>query len=458
MNKLNNEFILSNNIIDAEEKYSLFDDKIDDIQIYPLIRMGLYYKLTENLNYYSPQPKKNFKISTKNIISLIKHLYNNNDLKKIKTKFIGVIEHPRRLDDMDFDIYTDFLKDILSITTISNPHYGNQILGKINNKIVYYDYYLLKKKIINLFYFNKKINNYAKKLSKIISQEFDSNNNYENFLVKLIKDRYLSCNIAYSFLKKTNIKSLIIVNSYGFNHFVWAAKKLNIKTIELQHGIISNLHLGYHYPSSKIDSIDCFPEYLLTFGNFWNELAKIPIIKNRIVANGYFFFNKQVAKYQNLNIQKMNKILVISQSTIGERLSKEIIKMAKELKDFEIIYKPHPKEIITQTSYLQELSKFKNITIANNTSLYALFAECEWQIGVFSTALFEGLGFGLKTIILKLPGWQNLKSLDNLKGVNFISDFKQAIKIIKNETEQPELNYFFSDNALEKHKSFFQKL
>ena len=45
-------------------------------------------------------------------------------------------------------------------------------------------------------------------------------------------------------------------------------------------------------------------------------------------------------------------------------------------------------------------SGYHNITsLITFCDLYDLISISEWQIGVFSTALYEGISFGLKTII-----------------------------------------------------------
>ena len=36
-------------LLDCETKYNFFDLIIDDIQIYPLIRMGIFYEILQNL-------------------------------------------------------------------------------------------------------------------------------------------------------------------------------------------------------------------------------------------------------------------------------------------------------------------------------------------------------------------------------------------------------------------------
>ncbi len=76
------------------------------------------------------------------------------------------------------------------------------------------------------------------------------------------------------------------------------------------------------------------------------------------------------------------------------------------LSSHKIIYKLHPGEYSTYHSYnsASKIEYFKNIKIVKDVDLYKILAESEYQIGVNSTAIYEGLGFDCKTVLLELPG------------------------------------------------------
>ena len=46
----------------------------------------------------------------------------------------------------------------------------------------------------------------------------------------------------------------------------------------------------------------------------------------------------------------------------------------------------------------------KSMLELKDTDFYKLLAKSEYQAGVFSTALYEGVEFGCKTILFDLPG------------------------------------------------------
>ena len=62
--------------------------------------------------------------------------------------------------------------------------------------------------------------------------------------------------------------------------------------------------------------------------------------------------------------------------------------------------------VLDDAALLVEAAALSNVEIVdhNQRNLYAHFAESEHQVGVFSTAMYEGLAFGCKTYIVDLPG------------------------------------------------------
>ena len=110
---------------------------------------------------------------------------------------------------------------------------------------------------------------------------------------------------------------------------------------------------------------------------------------------------------------KKNKIIILSQGALSKKISKLILDNYPKLKEFSIKYKLHPFEFARwkKNKYLLELSKYNNLEVVKHADLYSLFAESEFQIGVSSTTIYEGLAFGCKTLILNLPGAEYMEDL-----------------------------------------------
>ena len=181
-------------------------------------------------------------------------------------------------------------------------------------------------------------------MEKEIHEKFSIEINLEKFVKKPSQKVYFTKKIN---IKKTlsqrEVKKVYLVVSYEWESLIAACHELNIEVIELQHGAISKLHLGYSFPN--ISKIPYFPDKMLLFGEFWYDSVPLPIKKQNIIINGFNYHNSKVHALEN--IAKNNKqIIFISQGTIGKSLSEIAYDFAKTNQDFKIIYKLHPGEYI----------------------------------------------------------------------------------------------------------------
>src|SRR5699024_9522570 len=125
----------------------------------------------------------------------------------------------------------------------------------------------------------------------------------------------------------------------------------------------------------------------------------------------------------------------ISQGNIGKHLSDVANMLSKEIdqNSFEIIYKLHPGEYDTWKDDYPWLLK-SNIKVIDNSlhDMHYYFSFANIQIGVNSTALFEGIAYNLPTFILKTSGYEIMNDLIEsgyMKLVKNHSDIKKILKI-----------------------------
>ena len=231
-------------------------------------------------------------------------------------------------------------------------------------------------------------------------------------------------------------KILIEVNSYCFNCLLFneLAKKRGIKIIELQHGVIGKDNIAYNF-YRKIN-LDTFPDYIFLFGDFWKKNVNFPITKKQLIVTGFPYMENQLNNYKNHNnrIDNVQNILFISQGTIGKKLSKLAIDLNEIInhKKYKIIYKLHPGEYDRwKREYPWLLNKSIDIIDNNTKDIYYFFQRSKYQVGVYSTALFEGLHFDLTTIIYKVNGHENVEDLYKKGYAILVSSAKE----IKNNLE-----------------------
>jgi len=201
------------------------------------------------------------------------------------------------------------------------------------------------------------------------------------------------------FLKRVAPK-VIFVNEacYGMEHGIitYLARQMGIKTIELQHGLISSEHEAYNAEQSLINNKEYqsyLPDEIWTFGQYWASHINWKI-KKRVVGNPYMIAARETFN----NIIEEYSYLIVSQP-IGIEIFKSFVSdLAETHPNDLILIRLHPHENCRNYDVL--LSKYSNLRLSNETSLYYDFCRCGQIIGIFSTCLYEALAFGRIPIII----------------------------------------------------------
>jgi hypothetical protein len=156
-----------------------------------------------------------------------------------------------------------------------------------------------------------------------------------------------------------------------------------------------------------------------------------------VISFGFLDLESERYKYRNVQRQK-NQIVVLSQGAIGRRLADVIATCATALENHRIVYKLHPGEYERWREYesLVRLSEMENVTVKTDCNLYELFAQSEIQIGVFSAAIYEGIAFGLKTVLVDLPGLEYMTDLLDSKEAVLLDTFLSDVQR-RSETNPP---------------------
>ncbi len=435
-----------------EEQNNLFEIKVNNIFFYQLIRMQLYYYIIGEKKIYNKQDYS-YKNALSTIYYICKECLSWNKRKKLKKNKICIIQHSRKIDGKD--IYTDYLKKIVKECTILHQSEGQNYTQHKNS--INYDYYLMIKKFftyLGFSYPNKDKN--VKKFIKIFKEAFLLDDSFEYSMYYYIQNQLNAYKVAINFLKNTNFKKIIVVNSYGNQSLIYAANEIGLDTIELQHGVINNIHMGYHFP--KLNSqILSFPKKLILFGDFWRDKANFPINNNHLISLGSPHFDESYTKLRKDKKKINDRVLVLSQQTMQKNILEFIKKIISFQKNVKFTYKAHPKEDIRiAEKFLNKHNLINNVEIIHgNKNIYTLFEKHTIQIGVFSTALYEGYSCNLKTGIIKAPGWESMKSFINYPNVFTVEDFSDFQKMI-NSSSKNSSSAFFRPDAKKNFSKFFE--
>jgi hypothetical protein len=412
-------------IFKLEKTHSLLALEVAGVKIWQLLRMTAYYDIARATGILEAPhaSKKRSQSSLKKILACFVDITRKNPLLRCSRVDSLVLPHSRKVlqNRKLIDIYSHPLIEKLKqsgesyalieksnkvwhLDTLESQGMGDysiRLLGKLSlmlRKPQLTDdesaALLSVEKLLNQT-FEIDLQFYRKALSRL--RKLKAEYPFYRFLLKRLKPERIYVVVAYSLYWGAITK---------------VAKDLGIPVLELQHGVFSRYHLGYSYPDNKIP-LDFFPDKLLTWGGYWSGMPELPLDKSNIINFGFEHFHNKRQDYID-RPKKKNQILVLSQEAIGERLAQKVYELLPQLEDCQIVYKLHPAEYRKweKREWFSRLSSLRNVKIiAGNVDLYALFAESEYQFGVFSTAIFEGIGMGCKTILFDLPGVEYMEPL-----------------------------------------------
>ena len=481
-------------IWNLEEKYELNHKEIQGCYPWQLIRMYLYYEITRKTNVFESAQQSSLSLFDKinSFLPFLKNSISSNPLSGSENVDVLIFDHPRKVifEDEYQDIYSYFLKDTLnqygkSFETIESPYLNQHFRNKNNikeNHVRFNDRILLgsfihKSRNRGKLPFTEEEN----QLINAVKEELEAAFKIEIDLFRIMEDHILNFQYDYKkyieLLQKKNPKLVFLVVAYENKALVAACKKMNIEIIELQHGTISPYHLGYSYPentrkfNNEIKEIEYFPDKILSFGDYWKNACPFPIDSENIISMGFPYFEENSKIYMKIaedkNSEEENnektdyqQALFISQGVIGKYLSELAYETASNINEnndsqnFKFIYKLHPGEYGTWRENYDYLTKavneFDNFTVIDKSEppLYELFAKSYYQIGAFSTAIYEGLAFNCKTFIIDVPGVEYLDDLIDKDIVKKVKNSEELINYINNENisiQEYDKDYFFKN-------------
>lgn len=201
-------------------------------------------------------------------------------------------------------------------------------------------------------------------------------------------------------------KPRVVINCcYTYYAEVYAAKKNGIRTVELQHGIISPLHPGYE-SRLAIDK-NFTAEYLLSFGeNSTRELSNnvVNLSKTIPVGNLYLeelFHSPPDPAIQALTDSFQRSVCVPTDSMTEEEVIGFILELAK--KDPGIGYLIVPRLDMSGESK-EKISAAGNIRILSGQSFQNVVRHCSVQTATVSSCCLESLSLGVPNILINKDG------------------------------------------------------
>ena len=436
-------------IWDIEEEFDLFEQTENGIYFWQLIRFKVYYALMQNIGIFAPahpKPSINIKYVAKTLLNGFSSLTIKNPFFLNAEKENVVIPHQRQVNGID--IYTEEVIKSLSVDNClilnrnweshSHPYAHNMGCAYITSMINGWFRNGLRK--LGLGGYSKEFHSTVKKIEEHIHLCFNIDMRLPHIALTSLQFYETTYALYRKLFLRLKTKTLYLTTGYTQFSAIAAAQSLGINVIELQHGTFTRYHLGYSYPTQN-KCIPYFANEIRCFGHFWPETTPLPI-KTEVKITGAPYIEK-LSPNQKQKVTKPKTIVFSSQGVISQYLYEFALKVAALIPEYEIIYRLHPSENEQDFIPVKNLKNFKIST--RNPNIFELLKTTEYQAGVFSTTLLEGLALGCKTIVINMPGIEYMYPVIEKGDALCVDTPEEFVEKINDAVMSTNMNYYYAD-------------
>lgn len=272
-----------------------------------------------------------------------------------------------------------------------------------------------------------------------------------------IRYRTIWAKIVFSLVRP---KALIVTSPFSpdAQAVIVEAKRRNIATIELQHGICPS-HIAYNYLYQG--KVDIFPDYLFVYGKFDRDIPRYPVDRKRIIPVGYPDLEQKAEFYKKLK-KDGQKVLLFISSDEGTTVPEYAVELRKrqELKDIRMIYKLHPDEYEKwKSTYPQLVNSGLEIISENRHDIYYYLGHSDYVVGTSSTALYEASAFQTDIYIIRGGDYRMSRVLYENGYAQLVTDVDMlAEKILHPVADRKNTKSYFEKNAIANMKRELDKI
>jgi hypothetical protein len=243
-------------------------------------------------------------------------------------------------------------------------------------------------------------------------------------------------------IRRRGIKTVFVVVYYGKPDLVAAAHDAGARVVDMQHGMMSKLHLSYDVPEGIAPPYR--PDAILLFGEYWKAATRHdPRVWLEVWGAPHIRASIEGAKSlaQSANGGARRKIvLFLSQPAICNQLLDFAIRFSKLPDAPRVLYRLHPGDALAEVKHRLDADPSDNLEIvAGGGGARTLSLQCEaaYQVGVFSTALLEGAALGSLTFVAPLPGWSYMAEHIDAGHMTLVPSPENLLKALRAADETP---------------------
>lgn len=456
--------------LQVEEELDLFNQRIDNVYFWERIRFPVCMYLMESAGL-AGAPHATLERTVANIVRrsllALKNIFWKNPYcaPQAELFFLGSPRRKLLSDGKWWDIYCDPIIESLdnSYVYFETDYLNRHFTPAKTSKIWYLDFPLfgaaIKQELgISRISLKKQDVLLLQKIEEQLQQRFKVRVDLQQRVIRNLSLRRSTLPLYHKILEKVNPKLVVLVESCGKETFIEVCKESHVPVVELQHGVTGKYNPCHSFPGpGRLKRT--YPDYLFVFGDFWKEDVQYPIELDKVWSIGYPYLEREASKY--LGVEKRDQVLFISQGTVGKELSQLAVALSKRNDfPFMIVYKLHPGEYARwRREYPWLLGTRIKVIDSDAVPLYQLLAESKIQVGLNSTAIYEGLYFGLMTILLNLPGVEYMERLIEKRIAYLASSADELVEIIRQPRgAQVDIGYFFKPNAVDNARKAINEL
>jgi glycosyltransferase involved in cell wall biosynthesis len=430
-----------NKIVEFEVSRNIFNEKINNIYFWRLIRYELVEELQQKLLGHQPPNSKK--------IVLDEHLrkIRRKDLSSYGSysKDIILIDHLRKelIDGKYVDFRTvEIIKKLkeknASFEVIELPFDGRHYIVGGENRKYMDDYISFIDNVgdnidIKFTIRDKRIIN---DIHDFIWKEFNCSLDLEKLIRKRMQKFIAEFLFFMKLLKNRKTKQLFIVGEAWFPGAIHAAETLGIQTCGIQYALTGKYHPAFDYPKGV--RVPYYPQKMILWGEYWHQICNLPVPKENIYYLTHSVLRNRLLQIRNY--EKNNKsVLFMSQGAVRDKLFGIALEFAKNNRDYEIRYKLHPKESLT-AQQMAQASELDNLEVIEKADNFLLYGESEYLVSVYSTCIYEGSAAGCKIILVNLPGVELFHDLLEENHAVLVNDAYELERVVRNEWTKDSLD------------------
>jgi len=410
------------------------------MEVWPFLRIPYYFAYSNKYDFNIEQQKKT-SLWTK--IKRVKNVFYGfwNLFKKYDYLVLSDVLEIRLMNGRYVNKLAEFLMSELGkkrVLLIENPEDSSHLKrSKLSTKNIISSDFFLVFRYLPLWKRRFIINNEV--ILKEINSKYNLNINYRMLISRFICNK----NLFRLFFRAYKTRLVFISEYYNsmYQAAIYTAKKLDIKTIELQHGIINNKHPAYNV-FVKLDK-SFFPDYLFAFGDY---------VKNVFDEDNYFIKKDDVLPIGNMYIDYINNEYKASEETIKmfsnfRKKYKRIVAVSSQrpienkLIDFlkksaslskNVLYIFVPRDVNKNYS---NANFPENIILLKNLNVYQIVKEANFHATVYSTCALEAPALGVPNILINIDGMARKYYSDLLMNrdvTRFVDTEEEFVDVILN--------------------------